>query len=333
MEMKSRPFSTIVSKDNDGVRLDQFLSQTDLGLSRSQAKKWIEEGIIRLNQKAAKPSVHVKAQDRVSGTILEPEPLSLEPEPLPLTVLHEDPSIIVIDKPAGMVVHPASGNVSGTLVNALLHHCKDLSGINGVLRPGIVHRLDKGTSGVIVVAKDDEAYHHLIRQFKNRAVEKVYLAVAFGPFGSDEGIIDSVIGRHPSERKRMSTRTRKGRPAVTRWKVLERFDGATLLEIFPHTGRTHQIRVHLASIGHPLLGDPLYGRKGRPGTIRDPVLKGCVERLGRQALHARRLRFTHPHTGEGIEFVSPLPEDMKEVLAMLRSQAKDSLSPGGRGRG
>jgi 23S rRNA pseudouridine1911/1915/1917 synthase len=219
-----------------------------------------------------------------------------------------------------MVVHPAVGNLSGTLVNALVYHCKDLAGINGVLRPGIVHRLDKDTSGVIVVAKDDEAYHHLIRQFKDRAVEKVYLAIACGPFNRDEGIIDSVIGRHPSERKRMSTTTRKGRPAVTRWKVVERFHGFTFLEIFPHTGRTHQIRVHFSSIGHPLLGDPLYGRKGRPGTIHDTVLKGCVERLGRQALHAHRLAFTHPRTGERVEFVSPLPQEALECLRYHRSQ-------------
>jgi 23S rRNA pseudouridine1911/1915/1917 synthase len=206
------------------------------------------------------------------------------------------------------------------LVNALLYHCKDLAGINGVLRPGIVHRLDKDTSGVMVVAKDDGAFHHLTKQFKNRTVKKVYAAIVYGIFSQDEGLIDSAVGRHPSERKRMSTRTRKGRAAITRWKKLEEFDGCTLLEIFPQTGRTHQIRVHLSSVGHPVLGDALYGRKGRPGAIHDPVLKECVRRMNRQALHAQRLEFTHPRTGERVQFVSPIPRDIEEVLECLRSQ-------------
>ena len=216
-----------------------------------------------------------------------------------------------------MVVHPAPGNPSGTLVNALIHHCTDLAGINGVLRPGIVHRLDKETSGVMVVAKDDEAYHQLVKQFKNRIVEKVYLAVARGHFSQDEGSIDLAIGRHPSERKRMSTRTRRGRPAMTRWKVVERFNDLTLLEIFPKTGRTHQIRVHLSAVGHPLLGDPLYGKRGG---LQDPVLKECSRRLNRQALHAHRLGFIHPRTGKRVDFISPIPQDIGEVLEGLRSQ-------------
>jgi 23S rRNA pseudouridine1911/1915/1917 synthase len=265
----------------------------------------------------------VKAGEVISGTLPEPEPLALNPEPLPLTILYEDPSIIVIDKPSGMVVHPAYGNPRGTLVNALLYHCKDLTGINGVLRPGIVHRLDKDTSGVMVVAKDDEAYRQLTKQFKNRTVEKVYLALVYGPFRKDEGLIDAAIGRHPHERKRMSLRTRRGRTAITRWRVAERLNGFTLLEVFPQTGRTHQIRVHLSSMGHPLLGDPLYGRKGRSGTIHDPALKECVIRMGRQALHAYRLGFVHPKTGENVRFESPLPEDMKKVRECLHSLVQE----------
>ena len=325
---EGKHFSLRVTAKDQGKRLDQFLSETDLNISRSQAKHLIKNNSILLDHRPAKPSTHLKADDLISITLPEPKPLSLKPEPTPLNILYEDPSIIVVDKPARMVVHPAAGNPSGTLVNALLYHCQDLSGINGVLRPGIVHRLDKDTSGVMVVAKDDEAYHHLIKQFRNRTVEKVYLAIAYGKFNQAEGLIDAAIGRHPKERKRMSTRTKKGRIAITRWKRVENLDGFSLLEIYPQTGRTHQIRVHLSSMGHPLLGDPLYGRKGRPGSIQDPVLKECVRRMNRQALHAHRLAFDHPRTGERVQFEAPLPQDMQDALEWLRSQInKNSPSP------
>jgi 23S rRNA pseudouridine1911/1915/1917 synthase len=320
---EGKSFSILVTEKDQRKRLDQFLSQINLNLSRSQAKNLIEEKVILLNQKSAKPSAHLKQGDLISGTLPKPKPLSLKPEPISLNILYEDRSVIVVDKPAGMVVHPAAGNPSGTLVNALLYHCQDLSGINGVLRPGIVHRLDKDTSGVMVVAKDDEAYHHLIKQFKNRTVEKVYLAIAYGKFNQAEGLIDAAIGRHPKERKQMSTRTKKGRIAITRWKRVENLDGFSLLEIYPQTGRTHQIRVHLSSMGHPLLGDPLYGRKGRSGSIQNPVLKEFVRRMGRQALHAHRLVFDHPRTGERVRCEAPLPQDMQDALEWLRSQIKN----------
>jgi 23S rRNA pseudouridine1911/1915/1917 synthase len=315
----SKHFSIQVTEKDQGRRLDQFLSETDLDLSRSQAKKLIETGEILLNQRPAKPSTHLRAGDRVSGVLPGPEPLDLKPEPLPLSILYEDSSIIVVDKPPGMVVHPAAGNPSGTLVNALLYHCRDLTGINGVLRPGIVHRLDKNTSGVMVVAKNDEAYRRIARQFADRSLEKVYLGIVYGQFSREEGLIDAPIGRHPTERKRMSTRTRKGRAALTRWRVAEKLRGFTSLEIFPQTGRTHQIRVHLSFIGHPLLGDPLYGRKSRHGAIHDPSLRECVKKIDRQALHAHRLAIDHPQTGERIVFISPIPPDMRGVLECLRA--------------
>lgn len=332
--VEGETFALQVSKKHHGMRLDQFIGESGLGLSRSQAKKLVEEEAILLNQRAAKPSTHLKTGDLVSGFLPTPSPPDLVPEPLALSILYEDASLIVINKAPGMVVHPAPGNPSGTLVNALLHHCKDLQAIHGMPRPGIVHRLDKGTSGVMVVAKNEWAYQQLAKQFKNRTVEKVYLGIVYGKFNQDEGSIEAEIGRHPKERKRMSIRTRRGRPALTQWRVLERLGGFALLEVFPQTGRTHQIRVHLSSIGHPLIGDPLYGRKGRAGLTHDPLLRGCTERMNRQALHAYRIRFSHPSTGERVEFVAPLPDDMKALLDWLRLHvSRVSLLPDGRGSG
>ncbi|MBM4340078.1 MAG: RluA family pseudouridine synthase [Deltaproteobacteria bacterium] len=316
LNKEGKSFSISVTVKDQGRRIDQLLSETDLNLSRSQAKHLIEQNHILLNEKTVKPGARLKSGDIISGIVPAPQPLSLIPESLSLSVLYEDASIIVIDKPPGMVVHPAPGNPSGTLVNALLYHCKDLSGINGALRPGIVHRLDKETSGVMVVAKDNEAYHQLIKQFKNRKVEKVYLAITYGNMKQNEGLIDAPIGRHPDQRKKMSIRTTRGRIALTQWKVLERFGPFTFLEIHPKTGRTHQIRVHLSAMGHPLLGDPLYGRKA---ALQDQKLRECIKRMNRQALHALQLQFNHPFTGERVQFIAPIPQDMKETLDCLRS--------------
>ncbi len=317
--VRERAFCFRVTEREVGRRLDQFLVESGLPLSRTQAKHLIEQRHILLNQSATKPSARLKVGDVISGALPAPQPLSLIPQPIPLSVLYEDAFIIVIDKPPGMVVHPAPGNLSGTLVNALLHHCQDLSGIHGTLRPGIVHRLDKETSGVMVVAKNEEAYHHLAKQFKNRTVEKVYLAIVYGEMKEAEGLIDAPIGRHPDQRKKMSIRTARGRAALTWWKVLERFGLFTLLEIHPQTGRTHQIRVHLTSLGHPVLGDPLYGKRGKSGILDHPRWRDCLKRMDRQALHAYRLRLVHPRTGERVQFTAPIPQDMKETLDCLRS--------------
>ncbi len=317
---QNSPFSLPVTSKDHGRRIDQFLAESGLHLSRSQIQNLIEKKYILLNQKETKPSARLRSGDVISGNLPQPQPPSLIPEAIPLHILYEDTSIIVINKPSGMVVHPAPGNDSGTLVNALLYHCKDLSGMKGTLRPGIVHRLDKETSGVMVVAKDDGAYQHLMKQFKNRRVEKIYLAIVYGNVKQDEGSIDAPIGRHPDQRKKMSVQRVRGRTALTRWKVLERLGPFTFLEIHPQTGRTHQIRVHLTSTGHPLLKDPLYGRRGKSEIMGHPLFRECLERIHRQALHALRLGFYHPQTEEWVQFDAPLPKDMAETLDCLRSR-------------
>ncbi|HVN41026.1 MAG TPA: RluA family pseudouridine synthase [Myxococcota bacterium] len=299
----------LVGDAEAGARLDLALAGL-ANCSRSQARRWIEQGRVRVNERAVAPSLRVRAGDLVEAIPPDPEPSGVAPESIPLAVLHEDEDLIVLDKPAGIVVHPAPGHAGGTLVNALLHHCDDLAGIGDVLRPGIVHRLDRGTSGVLVVAKSDLAHRHLAEQFREHSVERVYLALVRGTPGAESGSVDLPIGRHLRDRKRMSVRTRGGREAATHWRVARRFarSGRTMLEVRPRTGRTHQIRVHLATIGLPIVGDPVYGRRGR----------GAPESgLERPALHAERLAFTHPRTGRRLDFRTPPPADLAELLAEL----------------
>ncbi|PKN69498.1 MAG: RluA family pseudouridine synthase [Deltaproteobacteria bacterium HGW-Deltaproteobacteria-10] len=311
-----------VTEKQSGQRLDVFLPQADPSLSRSQVKRAIEEGDVRVNGVMPKPSLRLKEGDIIRLSLRQAHESVAMPQEIPLNIVYEDAAIIVVNKEAGMVVHPAPGNYDRTLVNALLFHCHDLSGIGGVLRPGIVHRLDKGTSGLIVAAKSDTAHRNLTAQFKNHAVEKTYIALVWGDMKGDQGEIILPVGRHPGDRKKMSTRSKRGRDAITLWKVRQRYGLATLLDVEIKTGRTHQIRVHLSDRGYPVVGDAVYGNASKIRIIPDSALKAQFKALDRQALHAARLSFVHPATNRRIVFTAEMPEDMTGLCNHLSRLAK-----------
>lgn len=305
--MENIEFST-EEKDKD-QRVDKFLSERLTGKSRSYIQGLIQEGNVKVGNKAVKSNYKIKTKDIISVNVPEPIELEVKAEKIELDVLYEDEDLIVINKPQGMVVHPAAGNYSGTLVNALLNHCKDLSGINGVIRPGIVHRIDKDTSGVLVIAKNDNSHHRLAEQLKDHSMKRVYIALVEGVLKSNEGIVDAPLARHPVERIKIAV-VSGGRRAVTHYRVIDRFSANTLIECRLETGRTHQIRVHMAHIGHPLVGDPVYGYK-----------KQKIKAEG-QLLHAKVLGFIHPTTGQYMEFQSELPQYFDKVLTFLRKELK-----------
>ena len=297
----------IIGEAEADQRLDSALAAV-AGITRSQARRWIDADRVRVNDRCCRASQSVQLGDTLDATPPDLIKSALEPEAIALQILYEDEDLIVIDKPAGMVVHPAPGHSSGTLVHALLHHCNNLAGIGGVERPGIVHRLDRGTSGVLVAAKCDEAHRELAKQFHDHTIDRVYRAVVRGTPGADEGRVDRAIGRHPKDRKRMSVRGAASREAQTVWRGVRRFPNSqrAVLDIFPETGRTHQIRVHLASIGLPIVGDAVYGRS-----------RGRGVELERPALHAAVLGFAHPRSGRSMRFEAPLPADIAQLLANL----------------
>ncbi|MDX3899528.1 MAG: RluA family pseudouridine synthase [Sphingobium sp.] len=307
---------TMIGPAQAGLRLDRALAELCPDLSRERLKALILTGqvIARTTGRPVSPSLKVAEGDGYAITLPPPAPLETAAQDIPLTIVHEDAHLIVIDKPAGMVVHPAAGNEDGTLVNALLHHCAgQLSGIGGVARPGIVHRIDKDTSGLLVVAKSDIAHEGLARQFKDHSIARLYAAIAYGHPAPPSGTVDSWIGRSDADRKKMAVhREGRGKHAVTHYRTIRRLHGAALVECRLETGRTHQVRVHMAHIGHPLIGDPVYGRD-RKG------FKSILETLGfdRQALHAKTLGFIHPVTSVALSFESPIPADMQELLSRL----------------
>ena len=316
---------TIIAGDSDaGRRLDSAVAVHVSNCSRSLAANLINTQRILVDGQPRKPGYRVKSGDTIQGRIPAPAKVDFDPEPIPIEIIYQDEQIVVVNKPAGLVVHPAPGHAGGTLVNALLYHCPDLGAIGGEVRPGIVHRLDKDTSGTMVIAKNSAAHEELSRQFKAREVEKKYLALVYGAPHSNTGSIQLPIGRHPVDRKRMSTTTRKGRNAETIWKVRERFAGITLLELNLKTGRTHQIRVHCATIGHPVVGDPVYRPRKLFANLNNMLPKlpapvvAALKSISRQMLHAWQLGFTHPSNKKFLTFESPVPPDMAEVINFLR---------------
>ena len=297
----------ICEKENAGERIDYFLSSCCEEFSRSAISKNIEKGLVAVNEKQVSKSYKLSAGDVIDMIVEEPVELDVLPQDIKLDIVYEDNDLLVVNKPKGMVVHPAAGNYTDTLVNAPMFHCKDsLSGINGVLRPGIVHRIDKNTSGLLIVAKNDKAHNHLAMQIKEHSFTREYLTVVYGNIKDDKGTVDAPIGRHPIDRKKMCVTDKNSKHAVTHFEVVERFNGYTMLRCKLETGRTHQIRVHMAYIGHPVAGDDVYGPKK------------VIKSLNGQCLHAQKIGFIHPVTGEYLEFSSDIPSVFSDFLRKLQ---------------
>ncbi|HML38006.1 MAG TPA: RluA family pseudouridine synthase [Bacillota bacterium] len=312
MEKDLNVFEFIAEEDMKGTRLDVVLSLVIEEASRSHLQKLIDIGRVEVNgDPAASKKYKVKVGDRIKVTIPEPVHLNVLPEDIPIDIVYEDEDVLVVDKPKGMVVHPAAGNYTGTLVNAILYHCKTLSSINGVIRPGIVHRIDKDTSGLLMIAKNDAAHRSLAEQLSSHSITRAYRAVVYNNFQNDEGTVDAPIGRDPKNRLKMAVTAVNGKEAVTHYRVLQRFGSFTYIEARLETGRTHQIRVHMAHINHPLLGDAVYGPKKKALGVET------------QMLHAKLLGFRHPRTGEYMEFDSPLPQEFAAVIKKLGGTAGD----------
>lgn len=311
-----------VEAEAAGSRLDSFLASRLDQVSRTRLRRAIEDGDVLVNERAVKPSYRLRPGDAVEIDLPEPPPTELIPDPIPLKIIYEDDDLVVVDKPAGLVVHPGAGIERGTLANALVYHFNELSGAAGRVRPGIVHRIDKETSGLLAVAKNDAAHEKLSDQFRDRQVFKLYVALVYGRLSRARGEIEARIGRGSHNRTRMAVlRGGAGRAAHTVFEVEDRFDEFTLVKVLIKTGRTHQIRVHMAHIGHPVVGDATYGG-GRENMVRDAYARQQVRALGRHFLHAAQLGFTHPRTGERLEFSSPLPPDLADLLAKVRGQSR-----------